>query len=123
MGDLRLIRSNSLKQWGLVIGDKFFAISEGLAEKFDGYRHPFVAAYYTLGTNTLLSIEVVGPQQKRKNDELLEQVEQPLESWDKPKNTLALDEAPETSAETEPDAEAEQPQEQSASSSTTKRRF
>jgi hypothetical protein len=64
-GDLRLIRSNSLKQWGLVIGDKFFAISENLAEKFDGYQHPVVAAYYSLGTNTLLSIEVVGSQQKR----------------------------------------------------------
>jgi hypothetical protein len=121
-GDLRLIRSNSLKQWGLVIGDKFFAISENLAEKFDGYQHPFVAAYYTLGTNTLLSIEVVGPQQKRKNDELLDQVEQPLASWDKPKNTLALDDTPETSAEVEAEPQTEQAQEQSTSS-TTKRRF
>lgn len=124
-GTLRLIRSDSLRQWGLVIGDKFFAISEALAEKFDGYRQPFVAAYYTLGTNTLLSMEVVAEQQKRKNDEILEPIEQPLESWDKPKNTLALEDEdlPETSTETQEDAQtAEQTREQ-AEPSTTKRRF
>jgi len=119
-GDLRLIRSDSLAQWGLLIDDKFFPISEGLAQKFDGYRYPFVAAYYTLGTNTLLSMEVL-PFEKRKNDDLEDVIEQPLASWDKPKNQLTVDDTPEnkTEAETEPQP-AEQDQ---AQTSQSKRRF
>ena len=44
-GELRIIASDRLAQWGLLIGDKLFPISQALAEKFEGYDMPVVAAY------------------------------------------------------------------------------
>lgn len=119
-GDLRLVRSNSLNQWALVIGDKFFAISQTLAEKFDGYQPPYVAAYYTIGTNTLLSMEVLSTE-KRKNDQRFQtddsEVEEPLPSWEKRKNIL------EDPADT-PAATSEKPEQEPEETATgSKRRF
>jgi hypothetical protein len=123
-GDLRIIASERLAQWAMVIGDRMFPISQALAEKFNGYELPVVAAYYTLGTNTLLSMEVLA-HEKRKNDELTaeddedDEIEQPLASWDKPKNTLAVDDTPDDSREAESQPETAEKEQ----ASTSKRRF
>lgn len=122
-GELRIHSLERLGQWAMVIGHKLFPISEALARKFDGYDMPTVAAYYTEGTNTLLSMEVIG-YEKRKNDVLADdededEIEQPLESWEKPKNRLALDETPEAEEAVETEPQSGQ-QEQSPNS---KRRF
>jgi len=118
-GELRIIASERLAQWGLLIGDKLFPISQALAEKFDGYELPVVAAYYTPGTNTLLSMEVLS-YEKRKNEDLQGEIETPLDSWDKPKNTLALDDTPED-ADVEAQSEPQTAEEDVTSAS--KRRF
>jgi hypothetical protein len=120
-GELRIVASERLGHWAMVIGDKLFPISQALAEKFDGYEMPVVAAYYTVGTNTLLSMEVLTTE-KRKNDELLAEddleIEQPLASWDKPKNTLTVDDPVDDTAD-----KADSQPEAAEQSSPSKRRF
>jgi hypothetical protein len=124
-GELKIIASEALSQYAMVIGDKMFPISKALAEKFEGYEMPVVAAYYTIGTDTLLSMEVL-MHEKRKNDELLTaddddlEVEQPLASWDKPKNTLAIDD---TLAENEQETHTEPEAATQEQVSGSKRRF
>ncbi len=119
-GTLRVIKSEQFDQWALVIENKFFRISSELANTLAGYDAPIVAAYYTEGSDTLLSMEVLALE-KRKNDDIHAEGEQSLAAWDKPKNTLALDDTPAVNEDerlANDDAPAQQEQ-----ASGSKRRF